>query len=176
MELNDSQKIMGIPEGIYYGQFDRTDELNGRFNERYFPEIGLQPNFDPRPVSTKYTHFTTVDRRAPVATPIQPHLDHTVELNFNPGSRRGPVSGFFNNVDQETILRNQSFALQRGADQGVFVPSSNSDLYKTTIVSRPGPQPHPKLFEQPQLEGREDDFSKYSRNPFFNVTRVKEPM
>ena len=31
--------------------------LNTRLHERIFPSQELQPNFDPRPVPTKYTHF-----------------------------------------------------------------------------------------------------------------------
>ena len=39
-----------------------------------------------------------------------------------------PFSGFVENVDVESVLRNQIFALQKN-DQAVYVPSSKSDLY-----------------------------------------------
>jgi hypothetical protein len=152
MELTESGKIMGLHEGISYGQFERTDELNQRMQSRHFPDVGLAPNYDPRPVPTKYSHFPIVDRRAKPSVPMRPYLDHVVELNFNPGTSRGPSAGYFANVDKETVLRNQAFALQHGADQGVYVPSSQSDLYKVTVVSRPGEaQPFPQLFEAPQF-------------------------
>jgi hypothetical protein len=176
MNITDSQKIMGIPEGIYYGQFDRTDELNHRLGTRHFPDIPLQPNYDPRPVQTKYAHFPGVVNSAQKPTvPIIRHLDHVVELNFNPGSARAPVHGYFNNIDKETILRNQAFALQHGADQGVYVPSSESDLYKTTIVSRPGPQPHPALFAKSQFAARADPVAgtAIGRDVFCNHTRTQ---
>jgi hypothetical protein len=149
MNLQESEKIMGIPEGIYYGQFDRVNELNTRLGSRQFPDIALQPNFEPRPLSTKYTFNPSYSKPT---VRIQRNVDHVVELNFNPGSSRAPPQGFLNNIDKETILRNQVFALQHGADQAIYVPSSNSDLYKTTIVSTPGePQPFPSLFSKSQF-------------------------
>jgi hypothetical protein len=173
MNLQESDKIMGIPEGIYYGQFDRVNELNDRLGNRHFPDVALQPNFDPRPVSTKYTFTPSYPKPS---VPIQRNIDHVVELNFNPGSSRAPPQGFLNNIDKETILRNQVFALQHGADRGVYVPSSNSDLYKITVVSTPGePQPYPNLFSKPQfvvtknpLEG-----TQIGKNVFFNHTRTQ---
>jgi len=176
MDMNDSQKIYGVPEGIYYGQFDRTEELNDRLGSRHFPDIALQPNYTPRPVQTKYAHFPgMVNGSAKPPVPIIRHLDHVVELNFNPGSARAPPHGYLNNVDTETLLRNQAFALQHGADQGIYVPSSNSDLYKTTIVSRPGPQPHPDLFAKSQLTGRANpvEGTSIGRDVFFNHTRTQ---
>ena len=35
-------------------------------------------------------------------------------------------------IDDETILRNQTFALQK-SDKSVYVPDSSSDLYQTTV-------------------------------------------
>ena len=173
MNLQESEKIMGIPEGIYYGQFDRVNELNDRLGSRQFPDVALQPNFDPRPLSTKYT-FTPSYTKPSVR--IQRNLDHVVELNFNPGTSRAPPQGFLNNIDKETILRNQAFALQHGADQGVYVPSSNSDLYKTTIVSTPGEhQPFPNLFSKSQfaITNNPVEGTKIGKNMFFNHTRTQ---
>lgn len=173
MNLQESEKIMGIPEGIYYGQFDRVNELNNRLGSRQFPDVALQPNFDPRPLSTKYA-FTPSYTKPSVR--IQRNVDHVVELNFNPGTARAPPQGFLNNIDKETILRNQTFALQHGADQGVYVPSSNSDLYKTTIVSTPGePQPFPSLFSKSQFAVTENpvEGTNIGKNVFFNHTRTQ---
>jgi len=183
MDMNDSQKIYGVPDGILYGQFDRTDELNERLSSRHYPDVPLQPNYDPRPVQTRYTHFPGMMNQnrvpnsitVPVTVPIVRHLDHVVELNFNPGSARAPPHGYFNNIDVETSLRNQAFALQHGADRGVYVPSSSSDLYNTTIVSRPGPQPHPQLFEQIHYQPHANpvEGTKIGGDIFFNHTRIQ---
>jgi hypothetical protein len=173
MNLHESEKIMGIPEGIYYGQFDRVDDLNNRIGSRHFPDIPLQPNFDPRPLATKYTFKPTYPK--PTES-IKRNLDYLVELNFNPGTSRAPPQGFLNNIDKESILRNQIFALQHGADQAVYIPSSNSDLYKTTIVSTPGKQqPHPDLFSKPQYVSTANptDGTKIGKNIFSNHTRTQ---
>lgn len=176
MELTDSQKIVGLHEGIAYGQFERTDELNARMQNRHFPDVGLAPNYDPRPVPTKYSHFPIADRRAHPNVAIRPQLDHVVELNFNPGTSRGPSATYFANVDKETVLRNQAFAVQHGADQGVYVPSSQSDLYNVTVVSRPGElQPFPKLFEAPQFASipHPNTVESIGRDVFANHTRTQ---
>jgi len=173
MNLQESEKIIGIPEGIYYGQFDRVNELNDRLGSRQFPDIALQPNFDPRPLSTKYTFIPSYKKST---VPIRRNLDYVVELNFNPGTARAPPQGFLNNIDKETILRNQTFALQHGADQAVYVPSSTSDLYKTTIVSTPGqPQPFPDLFSKSQfaLTTNPVEGTTIGKNVFFNHTRTQ---
>lgn len=176
MDIQNNSSIYGIPNGILYGQFERTDELNGRIYDRFFPDQPLQANFDPRPVPTKYALFPIIDRRAIPNEKITVQNNYNIEQNFNPGNARAPPQGFLSNIDIETNLRNQNFALQHGADQGVYVPSSNSDLYKTTVVSKPSIQPHPDLFSKPQLVGRaytnvED--TGIGKDTFFNHTRTQ---
>jgi hypothetical protein len=46
MDINNTGKIYGIPEGITYRQFERTDELNDRIVMRNIPDIYLRPNID----------------------------------------------------------------------------------------------------------------------------------
>jgi len=154
MELSNQQGILGLPQYLYYGQFERVDEVNDRIASRQFPDSPLQPNFDPRPVPTKYSHFPVINRRTPLKEPVIPYLDYNLQQNFNPGSQRAPPSGYMNSIDIENRLRNQHFALQHGNEQGIYVPSSNSDLYRITIPlgSQQEPQPHPSLFEQPNLD------------------------
>ena len=147
MEYNTIDNFNGVIKGIEYGQNERIDELNDRIYSRSFPDIPLAPNFDPRPVPTKYSLFPIINRRTEVDTAIKPIITHHVELNFNPGTQNAPPMGYFNNIDIETNLRNQTVALQHGANQGVYIPSSTSDLYRVRVSSKPGvPQPHPKLF------------------------------
>lgn len=148
MEYNTDSKIYGIPEGISYGQNERVDELNDRLTSRHYPDIPLAPNFDPRPIPTKYSIFPIINRRKNSSTPIYMSINHEVEVNFNPGTRNAPSSGYINNIDIETILRNQTVALQHGADQGVYIPSSGSELYNVNVVSTPSNQPFPGLFNK----------------------------
>ena len=166
---------MGVPEYLYYGQNERVDELNTRIKDRQFPDSPLEPNFSPRPVPTKYSHFPIINRRKQMNEPMIPYLDYNSNINFNPGTHRAPPSGFLNNVDTETILRNQTFALQ-SADQNVYIPSSNSDLYKVTVVSRPSDQTHPLLFDRPQFNWQTHPNvanSNIGRDQFFNHTRTQ---
>lgn len=178
MNINASNSIHGLVDGIYYGQNARVDELNDRMAARWFPDAPLEPNFDPRPVPTKYSLFPVIDRRKPANVALGKFANYHPELNFNPGSRLAPQSGYYANIDTETILRNQAFALQHGADQNVYVPSSKSELYNVRIVSRPGEaQPHPDLFASGQYQTSVDPASFGSQGigsgQFNNHTRTQ---
>ena len=107
------------------------NELNKRMNTRQFPSQSLPPLFDVRPVSTKYTFFQTVEERPTVnVMPLQ-YRQYSPEQTFNPGSR-APVDFFMENVDTESTLRNQFFALQK-SNQSVYVPEFTSSLYKNEM-------------------------------------------
>lgn len=154
MDLSEpNTKIYGLVDGIIYGQYDRLDEINSRIFDRSVPDGHLAPNFDPRPVGTKYNVFPMLDKRMPAKVPIQADYDYSLEKSFTPPvSKKGPASGYFNNIDLENRLRNQFFALQKGADQSVYIPSKESDLYKVYVPSRPSEQPYPGLFQQYTLD------------------------
>jgi hypothetical protein len=179
MELqSNNNRILGVPEGIYYGQNERVDELNARINTRHFPDSPLEPNFDPRSIPTKQSRFPIVNRRKSFHEPVVPYLDYNQKANFNPGTHRAPPSGFLNNIDTETILRNQTFALQKGAEQAVYVPSSNSDMYKVIVPngSINEQQPHPELFTRQQFDQSlhpNVQGTNIGRDRFFNHTRTQ---
>ena len=176
MNINQDYLIAGAVQGVQYGQNERVDELNDRIAERHFPDMALEPNYNCRPVPTKYSHFPIVNRRAPVREPLNPYINHNLYNNFNPSGSRSNVKGFQQNVDVETILRNQTFALQHGADQGVYVPTSKSDLYNVSVVSRPSEQPYPLLFERPQFANRTHPnvmANNIGKDNFFNHTRTQ---
>jgi hypothetical protein len=177
----ETNKIHGVPEGIYYGQNERTDELNARIGSRQFPNAQLQPNLDFRPVPTKYSIFPIIDRRTIPTVALEQHLDHNVEFNFNPGNARAPVTGYMNNVDKEMQLRNQFFALQKGGDKGTFIPNKSSDLYIPTIYAAPGEYSaqggtHSLLFVQPEYNTNIHPniaHSTVGKDRFFNHTRTQ---
>lgn len=107
------------------------NEINKRMNTRQFPSQSLPPLFDVRPVSTKYTFFQTVEERpTPTVTPLQ-YRQYSPEQTFNPGSR-APVDFFIDNIDTESKLRNQFFALQK-SNQSVYVPEFTSSLYNNPL-------------------------------------------
>ena len=173
--LNSSSMIPGIPSGIYYGQYSNLGELNSRITERQFSDVPLLPNFDPRPTPTKYGYFPIVDLRPISKVNIIPQMDHYVELNFNPGTNKGPPSGYYNNIDLETNLRNLGTALQHGAAQGVYIPSSTSDLYNVHVYGRQCEQPYPGLFTKPIFENsyHPNINQTIGSDIFFNNTRTQ---
>ena len=171
-----NNEIYGVQKGLISGQFDRVDELNDRMSSRYFPTQELQPNFSPRPVPTKYSLFPVIERRAPITEPIRQMPRHSVSENFNPATRNGPVTSYLANVDTETILRNQTTTLQHGAEQRVYVPSSQSDLYKTHAVGRVEVQTHPLLFEQQQYATTQKNTGEQygiGKDQLYNHTRTQ---
>ena len=149
MNMQDNERIYGIPDGVLYSQFDKADEINERMSSRYFADSPLEPQYDPRPVQTKRTLFPMVKNAQYSSAPVLPYPSYNPQSNFNPGNRRAPSSGFIKNIDVETVLRNQTFALQHGASQSVYVPSSSSELYNVSVVSSPSVQPHLDLFATP---------------------------
>ena len=178
MDISEPNKIQGIiPQepGVIYRQYDRLNELNDRLSGRQFSDKPLQPNYDPRPVPTKYSHFPVIDRRKKVPdTPLVNYLDYSSETNFAPISGKGTVDGFLRNVNTESTLRNQFFALQT-ANQAVYVPSSSSDLFGFSAVGRQETQTHSALFDKPSF----DSTPNANINPvigsdrFFNHTRTQ---
>jgi hypothetical protein len=142
----------GVHTGVSYGQHERVDELNDRIQNRQFSDKPLAPNFSSRPVMTKYSRFQIADRRAPHEEPIRPVEAHNLQTNFSPATIKGPPATMLQNIDLESALRNQNVAFQRNCLQSTYVPNSNSDLYKVTVHSRLGPNPHPSLFSHPPTQ------------------------
>jgi hypothetical protein len=178
MELSNQSTILGLPQYLYYGQNERVDELNDRIATRHFPDSPLQPNFDPRSVPTKYSHFPIINRRTPLKEPVIPYLDYNSSVNFNPGTQCAPPTGYYNSIDLENQMRNQHFALQHGADQGVYIPGSNSDMYRVVVPSGSlqDPQPFPDLFAQAQYATTANavvENSGIGKDQLFNHTRTQ---
>jgi hypothetical protein len=147
------QGIIPTPAGILYGQNARVDELNDRILSRFSCDAPLQANFDVRPVPTKYSRFPIIDRVAQPKISIKDRGDFRVSDNFAPVQSNGPVDGYFSQVDKESTLRNQFFAIQ-AAPKCTYIPKSDSDLYKVKMPtpSIKEPQPHPSLFERYRMD------------------------
>ena len=150
------------------------EETNMRIYDRNIPSQMLQPYIDVRPVMTKYSYFPIVDPRKNNSVPLTVQPTFNPHAVFNPGNTTSPWSGFASNVNTESELRNQIYALQK-CSQSVYVPSSKSDLYNYGFTPKPTPQSHSLLFEK-------GSFSQFNPNPdsktvgsemFFNSTRVQ---
>ena len=179
MQISESNKIQGlIPNfpGVIYGQYQRLDDLNARLSTRQFSDRPLQPNYDPRPVPTKYSHFPIIERRkAAPQTPLAKYLDYSTTTTFAPMTSKAPYDGYFQNINTESTLRNQYFGLQKGADQSIYVPSSSSDLYKVSAVGRQENQTHPSLFETPSFNRapHSNENPAIGSDRFYNHTRTQ---
>jgi hypothetical protein len=148
------------------------DQTNNRIYDRNIPSQVLQPYLDVRPVMTKYSHFPIVDPRKQLNSKLIQTPSYNVHTTFNPGNTQSPWSGFASNVNTESVLRNQVFALQKSS-QAVYVPSSESDLYNYSFKTTTKPNPHEELFKSEQ-------FNSFNPNPspkvigvsaFYNSTR-----
>jgi len=152
------------------------NQNNQRIYDRNIPSQMLQSYLDVRPVMTKYSYFPIVDPRKEVNVPFKQQPTFNPHTMFNPGNTQSPWSGFASNINMESELRNQIYALQK-CSQSVYVPSSNSDLYKYSYTPKAaGPsQTHNLLFQK-------EHFSSFNPNPepnivgssmFFNSTRTQ---
>lgn len=140
----------GVITGVEYNNIQEDNILNNRLYERNIPSKQLQPVFSMRAVSTKQAVMPIFDERPTSRVPINVYPTFSTEEVFYPGDLDAPWAGFANHINDESELRNQYFALQR-ADQAVYVPGSNSELYNANI--RGGDcKEHPLLFKDIQFE------------------------
>lgn len=153
---------------------DIHKQTNQRIYSRNIPSQMLQPYIDVRPVMTKYSYFPIVDPRKNISTPLQQMPTYNVNEVFNPGNTQAPWSGFATNINVESELRNQIYALQK-CSQSVYVPSSSSDLYTYNFKTRTQQNPH-------ELLSRNETFNTFNPNPdpgicgtsiFYNNTRCQ---
>jgi hypothetical protein len=153
---------------------DIHKQTNNRIYDRNIPSQILQPYINVRPVMTKYSHFPIVDPRKQINVPLVQMPTYNVHQVFNPGNAQAPWSGFASNINTESELRNQIYALQK-CSQAVYVPQSTSDLYTYKFKTPIQPNPHELLF-------RNEAFETFNPNPapelcgsgiFYNNTRCQ---
>ena len=162
--------MFGVVNGCYSCKYDQVDENNERIYDRNIPSSMLKPQYSIRPVSTKYTMMPILDQRPKVNVPLHNYQNYSVDDVFNPGNAQAPWAGFVNNVNKESTLRNQFFALQK-CEQSEYVPSSKSDLYETKIEYKPVKQNHPLLFEKQDFEQFNPNVHNLGSEFFNNSTR-----
>lgn len=178
MLLRDEKSyIQGVHQKPVIGQHERTDELNSRIHSRQFADHALEPLFSTRPVSTKYSFMGIVAKNSTLAPtcPIVPTKPFNISTDFTP--TRGPWRTYAQNIDTETMLRNQFYALQN-ASQAAYVPSSNSDLYKVNVPngSQMEKTPYDLLFAKPSFDSAANRWkqdAKIGVDRFNNSTRTQ---
>jgi len=137
------------------------EETNTRIYDRNIPSQVLQPYIDVRSVMTKYSYFPIVDPRKETKVPLMKAPTYNVHKIFNPGNTESPWSGFATNINKESELRNQIYALQK-CSQAVYVPTSSSDLYNYSFKTITKPNPHELLFQN-------ETFQSFNPNPHENI-------
>lgn len=129
--------------------FSRTKTINDRLYNRLSPSQPLQPYLSVAPVQTKYTVLPMINHRVQPTEQIVQRPTYDIKSTFNPGTRGAPWSGFASEINTESVLRNQVYALQK-CGQAVYVPKSTSDLYNIKHHPNGGAQmqqqPFPGLF------------------------------
>jgi hypothetical protein len=175
MEYTDTSKIPQNESGIYYGNNERLESINSSLYERNKPDLSLRPNFDFRSIPTRYSQQPVLDQRQSTV-PIRQYNEYSLETEFAGVQSKAPISGF--KVERESLLRNQFFALQHGADQGIYVPSSTSDLYNVQVPywSHPEQQNFPDLFIRNTYTTSTNNYidnSNIGKDRFNNNTRTQ---
>ena len=140
------------------------NQTNQRIYDRNIPTSVMQPYINVRPVMTKYSYFPIVDPRKKINVPMKQVPTYNVNKTFNPGTNMAPWSGFSTNINLESELRNQVYAIQK-CSQSVYVPNSTSDLYDYTFKSVKQANPHDLLFKP-------DSFCSFNPNPNADVIGV----
>ena len=115
---------------------DNTDYLVNEINERILERTMATGNTDvlisPRPTSTLFTlPLQNVIPPANCEPRIMKYISDP-KSSFLPCTTNGTWSKYSSNINTESILRNQVYALQN-APQATYVPNSTSDLYNSTI-------------------------------------------
>jgi len=170
--MNQTNKMYGVIQGLYTCNHGRVDELNNRIAERNIPSKELQPQYSIRPTSTKYGYMPILDQYNKSSIPLNSYTPYSTKTVFNPGNAKAPWNGFSNNINIESKLRNQFFALQK-CEQSEFVTSSTSDLYQTKIDYTQQKQTHPLLFDKPDLAPFNPNIHNLGGSLFNNHTRYQ---
>ena len=150
----------------------RNNQINQRIYDRNIPTQPLQPYIDARPVMTKYSFLPVVDPRKKSNIEITQMPVYNNQTMFNPGNTQSPYSGFASNINVESDLRNQFFALQKGS-HSVYVPNSNSDLYSFSFQPTKIPQTHQLLFKEEKFDEFNPNLENIGYGSFYNSTRTQ---
>ena len=124
--------MINLPNNVKICNLDNQEELNRRLFNRNIPSADLAPNFSFRPTSTKYQLCPTNQDLDKSNIPLRNYQTFETNKVFYPGTHRAPVMGYLNNVNTESYLRNQFFALQE-CPQAAWVADSTSELYTYNV-------------------------------------------
>lgn len=150
--------------------FETETRMNQALYVRNIPSGSLQPYLDVRPVSTKYSIMPVIDPRRRLNVPMRVEATYNIANTFNPGNSTAPWSGYASQVNVESELKNQIFALQH-CDRREYVPSSTSDLYQVNIDGSSQVQNHPLLFVKQTFDQCDPNPAYTNKHLFHQSTR-----
>lgn len=152
------------------------NEMNTKIYDRNIPSAPVQPYLDVRPVMTKYSLLPIIDPRKKINEVMEQQPVYNTSAVFNPGNTKSPWSGYASNINTETELRNQIFALQK-SDNAVYVPQSTSDLYTYSFNTKKQPgdnkNEHSLLFHNEQFNTFDPTPNNIHLGLFNNYTRTQ---
>lgn len=162
--------MYGLVNGVYQCNIQRSNELNNRIYERNMPSEPLKSEISFRPEQTKYTILGEDEGyRKESCQPREKYANFEPSKIFTPGNGGAPWYGFASNINNESTLRNQFFALQK-CDLAKWIPSTNSELYNAKVVSQPLPSPHPHLNKVEDFEPFQPNTCGIAKQLFHNHT------
>lgn len=162
--------MFGVVDGIYQCNLTRSRELSERIYERNLPSEPLKPELSFRPQQTKFTILGKDEGyRQQSCEPKQKYANFVPSKIFNPGNATAPWYGFAANINNESTLRNQFFALQ-DCDQAKYIPSTSSELYNATVIAQPMPSPHPHIQRMEDFEPFQPNTCGIAKQLFHNHT------
>tara|TARA_Y100000389_G_scaffold37620_1_gene31957 strand:- start:2161 stop:2670 length:510 start_codon:yes stop_codon:yes gene_type:complete len=154
--------------------FEKQNHINNSIINRQITENNLEPNIDFRPIPTKYTHFN-VFGNLQERTHIK-YRDYDITSMYNTGNRKSHFSGFSNNIEDESILQNRIYALQKD-ERSVYVPDTNSDLYneyKPNTINTNIDIDRYRVFNNLEFNSHNPNYSNKIGNDYFNnCTRIQ---
>lgn len=152
-----------------------NNNIGNNIYERVVPSHEMQMNVGFRPIMSKYATMPILDNRIVSEVNINKEPIYNSETVFYPGTSKPHFNGFATNIDNESTLRNQFFALQKG-DKHLYVPNSNSDLYENNLAIKNHNLNLDNLilFKKEQFQDFNPNISnKIGYNIFNNSTRVQ---
>jgi len=154
--------------------FEKQNHINISILNRQITENNLQPNIDFRPIPTKYTHFNVFGNLQEKTD--TKYRDYDITTMYNSGNRKSHFSGFSNNIDNESVLQNRVYALQRD-ERSVYVPNTTSQLYneyKPNTININTDIDNYRVFSNHEFNSHNPNYSdKIGSDYFNNSTRVQ---
>jgi len=150
------------------------EENSKRIYDRGLTSGSLQPGYGVRPQQTRQTLMKMSNSCPESTVPLHSYPTYDPTEIFYPGNSNAPWSGFVNNVDVESELKNQTIALQRN-DIGSYVPASSSELYNSHYTPHVTPVNHALLFKEAPviITNHKQKFNKHNNMVFYENTRFE---